>query len=140
MSVPPRSAMMATYQMVAAHGGVAAADPHRLVVMLMDGALSRIANARGCAERKAIAEKSAHLHRVMAILDELRHSLDLSQGEIATNLDDLYEFMSRQLLKAHVDHGVEILDSVAALLGEIRSAWIALPIEARALRRDRGPQ
>jgi flagellar protein FliS len=126
---------MATYQMVAAHGGVAAADPHRLVVMLMDGALARIAQARGCAERKAIVEKSAHLSRTLAILDELRHSLDPSQGELASNLDRLYDYMSRQLLHAHVDHRTQLLDEVAHLLGEIRAAWIALPADARAVRR-----
>jgi flagellar secretion chaperone FliS len=139
MSVPSSAAGMAAYQMVSTHGGVAAADPHRLVLMLLDGALARLAQARGSAERGATAEKSVQLGRVLAILDELRHSLDLSQGSIATNLDSLYDYMSRQLLKAHVDNGVAVLDQVAYLLGEIRTAWTSLPAEVRGARRAGAP-
>lgn len=136
MTVTSRASMLAAYQMVATHGGVSDADPHRLIVMLMDGALARIAQARGCMDRKATADKSAHLQRAIAIVDELRCSLDLSQGELANNLDSLYDFMSRQLLQAHVADKPELLGRVAALLQEIRGAWIALPPEARALRRE----
>ena len=136
MTATPRASMLAAYQMVATHGGVNEADPHRLIIMLMDGALARIAQARGCMERKATAEKSAHLQRAIAIVDELRCSLDLTQGELASNLDSLYDFMSRQLLQAHVADKPELLERVASLLQEIRGAWIALPPEARALRRE----
>jgi flagellar secretion chaperone FliS len=137
MTATSRASMLAAYQMVATHGGVNEADPHRLIVMLMDGALARIAQARGCMERRApAAEKSAHLQRALAIVDELRCSLDLTQGQLAQNLDSLYDFMSRQLLQAHVSDKPELLERVAALLQEIRGAWIALPPEARALRRD----
>ena len=72
----------------------------------------------------------------LAIVDELRCSLDLTQGQLAQNLDSLYDFMSRQLLQAHVSDKPELLERVAALLQEIRGAWIALPPEARALRRE----
>ena len=135
MTATSRASMLAAYQMVATHGSVTEADPHRLIVMLMDGPLTRIAQARGCMERKATAEKSTHLQRAIAIIDELRASLDLSQGELAHNLESLYEFMSRQLLQAHVVDQPELLDRTAALLQEIRGAWLALPAEARALRR-----
>lgn len=136
MTASSRASMLAAYQMVATHGSVNEADPHRLIVMLMDGALARIAQARGCMERKATAEKSVCLQRAMAIIDELRGSLDLTQGDLAHNLDSLYEFMSRQLLQAHVSDKAELLERVASLLQEIRGAWIALPPAARALRRE----
>ena len=69
MTATSRASMLAAYQMVATHGGVNEADPHRLIVMLMDGALARIAQARGCMERKApAAEKSVHLQRALAIV------------------------------------------------------------------------
>jgi flagellar protein FliS len=123
---------MAAYQMVATHGGVAAADPHRLVVMLMDGALSRLAQARGCMDRDAKAARLVHLNKALAIVAELRACLDLSQGEIAGNLDGLYDYMTRQLLKAHVDDGPEAIEEVARLLQEIRTAWLHLPTAVRA--------
>ena len=135
MKAYKRPSTLAAYQSVAAHGGVAAADPHRLVVMLMDGALDRIARARGCIENGALQEKNELLASAVAIVDELRVSLDLKAGgPIAANLDDLYDYMCRQLVKANLNNRVETLDEVSHLLGEIRSAWIALPAEARALR------
>jgi flagellar secretion chaperone FliS len=130
-----RPSSLAAYQSVATHGGVAAADPHRLIVMLMDGALERLAKAKGCMQNGAVADKNQLISTSIAIIDELRVSLDLKAGgPIAANLDDLYDYMCRQLVKANLNNRVETLDEVAHLLGEIRSAWIALPAEARALR------
>jgi flagellar protein FliS len=131
----PRASTLAAYQSVATHGGVAAADPHRLVLMLMDGALDRLAQARGCLQHGAISEKNRLISSAVQIVEELRASLDLNAGgTIAANLDDLYDYMGRQLLKANLTNRVETLDEVSHLLNEIRSAWIALPAEARALR------
>ena len=70
----PRS-NLAAYQTVAVHGGVAASDPHRLVLMLMDGAIERIMAARGAIENGIPEARSRLLHRAVAILDELRASL-----------------------------------------------------------------
>jgi flagellar secretion chaperone FliS len=130
-----RASTLAAYTSVAAHGGVAAADPHQLIMMLLDGALARIAQARGCIEHNQIGEKARLLHSAMAIVDELRASLDLKGGgSIAANLEDLYDYSCRQLVKANLHNRVDLLDEVAHLLGEIRGAWSALPQEARALR------
>src|SRR5215471_19825003 len=94
-----RSNQAAAYQTVATHGGVAAADPHRLIVMLMDGAVQRIAAARGCITNKAYVDKSRLIHRAVAIIDQLSTSLDMKAGgEIAGNLKELYDYMARQLL------------------------------------------
>lgn len=130
-----RNSTLGAYQSVAAHGGVASANPHGLVVMLMDGALERIAKAGGCIRNGVRGEKAQLIQSAVAIVEQLRCSLDLGAGgPIAANLDDLYDYMVRQLVKANANDKVEILDEVSHLLGEIRSAWIALPAEARALR------
>ena len=135
MKAYTRPSTLAAYQSVAAHGGVSAADPHRLIVMLMDGALERIAQARGCIQNGAAADKNRLITSAVAIVDELRVSLDLKAGgPIAANLDDLYDYMCRQLMKANLTNRIETLDEVAHLMNEIRSAWIALPAEARAVR------
>lgn len=118
---------VAAYQQVAAHGGVAAADPQRLITLLLDGALTRIAAARGCLHRAARLEKTDHLRRALAIVSELRACLALEHGELPKNLDRLYEFVERQLLRAHTDPAVHLLDDACGVLSEIRSAWIALP-------------
>ncbi len=135
MKAYTRPSSLAAYQSVATHGGVAAADPHRLVVMLMDGAMERLAQARGCMMNGAAADKNQLISTAIAIIDELRVSLDLKAGgPIAANLDDLYDYMCRQLVKANLSNRIETVDEVSHLLSEIRSAWIALPAEARALR------
>jgi flagellar protein FliS len=139
MKAYTRPSTLAAYQSVATHGGVAAADPHRLIVLLMDGALERIARARGCMQNGSTADKNELISSAVAIIDELRVSLDLKGGgPIAANLDDLYDYMCRQLIKANLNNRVETLDEVGHLLGEIRSAWLALPAEARALRPNPG--
>jgi flagellar protein FliS len=126
------AAKLAAYSSAQAHGGVAAADPHRLIIMLMDGALERISSARGCMTRGDTAEKARLLNRAVSIIGELRASLDLqSGGQIAANLGELYDYMCRRLLKATSENRIEILDEVSKLLHEIRGAWAAIPNEAR---------
>lgn len=123
---------LAAYQSAAAHGGVAASDPHRLIVMLMDGALERIATARGCMQRGETSEKVRLLNRTVSIVAELRGSLDMSAGgQIAANLSELYDYMTRRLLTALANNEVDMLDEVSRLLGELRSAWTEIPAAAR---------
>src|SRR5262245_663758 len=107
MAVPNHAAKLAAYNSVSAHGGVAAADPHRLIVMLMDGALERITTARGCMARGETAEKARLLNRAISIVAELRSSLDMKAGgQIAMNLNELYDYMCRRLLQATSENRV----------------------------------
>jgi flagellar protein FliS len=133
MSGYSRASSVAAYQSAAAHGGVAAADPHRLIVMLMDGALERIQTARGCITRGEATEKARLLNRAVSIVGELRGSLDMTNGgQIAVNLSELYDYMARRLLKATSENRIELLDEVSGLLNEIRSAWVSIAPQARA--------
>jgi flagellar secretion chaperone FliS len=132
MAASPHATKLAAYTSASRHGGVAAADPHGLVVMLMDGAIERIRAAQGCIERGDMAEKAQLVHRAVAIIGELRGSLDLSAGgEIAAKLSDLYDYMSRRLLKGTLENRVDLLDEVSKLMHEVRGAWVAIPAEAR---------
>ena len=125
---PAMQGIVSAYQSVAAHGVVAAADPHRLILLLLDGALSRIAQARACNERAQRHDRNRHLERAVAMVGELRASLDLTQGPLARNLDDLYEFVSRQLLLGQLPNDPQMLGGAASILQEIRMAWAALPL------------
>jgi flagellar secretion chaperone FliS len=132
MHAPHHAAKLAAYSSASAHGGVAAADPHKLIVMLMDGALERISTARGCISRGETVEKARLLNRAVSIIGELRNSLDLtSGGPIAANLGELYDYMCRSLLKASSENRAELLDEVSKLLQAIRDAWLAIPQAAR---------
>jgi flagellar secretion chaperone FliS len=127
---------LAAYQSVAVHGGLAADDPHQLILMLMDGALDRLNAARGSMVHGDIGQKASLLHRVVAIIAELRGSLDhRNGGPLAHNLDDLYEYMARQLMRANAENRVNLVEEVISLLGEIRSAWVAVPMALRSAAR-----
>lgn len=132
MAVTPHAAKLAAYSSVSAHGGVAAADPHRLILMLMDGALERLSSARGCIQRNDLIEKARLLNRAVSIIGELRSSLDMQRGgQLAANLSELYDYMCRRILKASTENRVEGLDEVATLLHEVRAAWVEIGKEAR---------
>jgi flagellar secretion chaperone FliS len=121
----PHAAKLAAYSSTSAHGGVAAADPHKLIVMLMDGALERISTARGCMSRGETGEKARLLNRAVSIIGELRSSLDMQRGGgIAENLAELYDYMCRRLLRATSENRVEMLDEVSGLLHTIRDTWL----------------
>jgi flagellar protein FliS len=126
---------LAAYSSVATHGGIAAGDPHLLILMLMDGALERLATARGCLQRGEIATKSQLIQRIVSIVGELRASLDMQQGgALAESLNELYGYMERQLVRANIENRQQYLDEVGNLLGEIRGAWAAMPPGVTAQR------
>jgi flagellar protein FliS len=126
---------MAAYQSVAAHGGVAAADPHQLIILLLDGALERIATARGAMTHGAHAEKGRLLHKAVEILDELQASLNTEAGgSLAANLGDLYDYVARLLMSASLQNNAERLDEASRLLREIRGAWASIAPTSRSVR------
>ncbi|MDH5230115.1 MAG: flagellar export chaperone FliS [Gammaproteobacteria bacterium] len=103
---------------------VAYASPHTLILLLMEGALEKIAVAKGCMQRQEIAEKGSMIGWAISIIDGLRMSLDMDAGgEIAENLDNLYDYMTRQLVLGHARNDEAKLDEVAGLMKTIKSGW-----------------
>lgn len=123
----PRGAFQ-KYNQVRAHAHVEGASPHRLIQLLMDGALEKIRVAKGMMDRNDIQEKVRHIDWALSIIDGLRQSLDVEKGgDIAKNLEELYDYMQRRLIAANIENDARILDEVAALLVEIKTAWDAIP-------------
>jgi flagellar protein FliS len=121
------------YQSAGAHGQVAAADPHRLVQLLLEGALDRLALARGHLQAGRIAQKAETLSRAMAIVDSLNGHLDLDRGgEVAANLRGLYDYATRRLLEANLRNDAAAIEEVAGLLREIKAGWDAIAPGAAA--------
>lgn len=120
------------YRTVGAHGAVTDASPYRLIEMLLDGALDRLATARGAMERGDRAQQGELLGRVISIVDNLRASLDHGQGgELSQRLGDLYDYMERRLVEAGQGGDTGAVDEVRSLLGEIRAGWAGIPEELR---------
>lgn len=121
---------MKQYRSLGMKTAVEDATPHRLIQMLIDGALDKIAAARGFMERGDVAQKGAHISWAISIIDGLRVSLDKSVGgEIAQNLEDLYTYMMTRLTEANLKNDAEYLNEVAGLLRQIKGAWDAIPDE-----------
>jgi len=90
------------YQKVESQSTAAFASPHRLIQMLMDGALEKISRAKGYMEQKNIPKKGEFIGWAISIIEGLRVSLDFEKGgEISENLNALYDYMERRLAEAN---------------------------------------
>lgn len=108
------------------------ANAHRLIQMLLDGALEKVAIAKGHMERGDIQQKGSYISWAISIIEGLRVSLDAEAGgEIAANLEALYDYMERRLVIANAENDLAILDEVTSLLRNIKSGWDAIPEEER---------
>ncbi|KFX70187.1 flagellar biosynthesis protein FliS [Pseudomonas taeanensis MS-3] len=117
-------AAMRQYQVVNTQAQAVDASPHRLIQMLMEGGLTRIAQARGAMERNQTALKGELIGKAIGIVGGLRDGLDLQQGgELASNLDSLYQYMTSRLLEANVKNEAVALDEVSGLLREVKAGW-----------------
>ncbi len=123
---------LASYQQMGAYGQVEEANGHELIRLLLETLSVRITEAKACIQEKNISEKITRLTKAINILDGLRMSLDIEKGgEISSNLDDLYDYMQRQLIQANANNNVSILDEVKGLVEEIKGAWILIPQDLR---------
>lgn len=120
------------YQTVSTETSIMDADPHRLIQLLFEGALARISTAKGHIERKEYDRKSQALNSAIDIIGGLQDSLNTDTGELALNLERLYDYMIRRLFEANVRNDNAILDEVTDLLVQIKSAWDAIRDEALA--------
>lgn len=137
MAYPNAYRAIHQYSQVRTQGGVEHASPHQLTAMLFDGALSRIASARGHMDRNEIAPKGECVSKAIDIIEGLRTSLDHQRGgELATNLEALYDYMVRRLMQANAQNDPRGLDEVSNLLRQIKDAWDAIPAEQRQAATD----
>jgi flagellar secretion chaperone FliS len=127
-----QQAKLAAYRSVSAHGAVSNADPHALVLTVMDAALDRLGAARACIGRKETRRVASLLHSAVILIAELRGSLDLVKGgTLAQNLSDLYQYMTHRVIHANLNGDGAVVAEVMSLLGEIREAWAAIGPEVR---------
>ena len=125
---PFHVASVRAYQQVGLETGIDSASPHRLVLMLFDGALSAISDARKHMSAGIITEKGSAISRAIAIIEDgLRLSLDMERGgAIALQLRDLYEYLTRRLVEANAANSQDMLMEISSLLSELRSAWVQI--------------
>ncbi|MDP1569110.1 MAG: flagellar export chaperone FliS [Vicinamibacterales bacterium] len=108
-------------------------SPLELVVMLYDGALRFVNEARAALDRQDLVAKREALSRALAIVAELQNTLNMRDGgDVATQLDALYTYVNTRLLEANMQSNGAALDEVVKLLTPLREAWGQIATEPEA--------
>lgn len=122
------------YQTTNTQTGVVGASPHRLIQMLFEGALEKVAKAKGFMMRDKIEEKGKHISWAIKIVGGLQESLNMELGgELSQNLYKLYDYMCTVLIQANIENSVEKLDEVARLLNNIKDGWDGIEQEVKSM-------
>ena len=123
------------YQQTDTYSSVIYADPHSLITLMFDGAVKRIAQAKGSIERNDIANKGLLIGKAIDIIAGLDACLDQDKGgELAANLSGLYEYMNLRLAEANINNDQDKLNEVIRLLLQIKSAWVQIAPEKNTAR------
>jgi flagellar protein FliS len=119
--------------------GVATANNVQLIQMLFDGLLESLSTARGHIQHNNIAEKSKAVARASRIVIGLQGALDFEKGgDLASNLNELYSYVTRRLFHVNAHNDVVVLDEIHGLMREIRDAWEGVPSLVPASTRSTG--
>jgi flagellar secretion chaperone FliS len=116
------------YARVGVQTGVMGASPHRLIMMLYQGARQSIAQARMFLQQNNIGARGAAITKAISIIEQgLQLALNKEAGgEIAHRLDALYSYMTRRLLEANVKQDEAMLVEVDNLLATLEEAWVGI--------------
>lgn len=113
------------YQTAGLEAEILGSSPHRLIKLLFDGAFAYIGKARQHMLAGNVQGKAEAITRAVDLISRgLRASLNLNEGgELAQSLDDLYEYIGLQLVKAHLQNDPALLDDAEKLLWQLADAW-----------------
>ncbi|KAF1047626.1 flagellar export chaperone FliS [Xylophilus sp.] len=122
---PPSSRSANAYQRINVETSMHTIDQHRLVGLLFEGVLGAIATARGALARGDVLTKCNAVNRAVRILEEgLATGLDtVDGGELASNLEALYDYCTRQLILANARNDDVVLQQVARLVETVAQGW-----------------
>jgi flagellar protein FliS len=103
---------------------IQSASREKLLLMMYEGAIKFVKLAIAAIEKKDIAERGMNIGRAFDIILELNNTLDHKiGGEVASQLEQLYMFMTDQLTKANITGDAQHLKTVLRLLETLHDAW-----------------
>ena len=121
------------YRQIGVETALENASPHRLIQLLFEGALSQLANVKGAIANRDTVRLQTSIKKASNILVGLEEGLDLEKGgDIAANLEALYQYMQTELLAVQVSMKEEKVDALINLLADIKSGWDAISPEKLA--------
>jgi len=117
-----------SYGQVKVSTGASQANNVELIQMLFDGLIESLSTAKGHIQHNNVSEKSKAIARASRIVLGLQGALDFEKGgDLATNLNELYNYVTRRLLHVNARNDLQALDEIHGLMMEIRSAWETVP-------------
>lgn len=128
MFIDSPSRAISNYQRVGVESGVVSADPHKLILMLFEGARQALDCSRLYIQQNKIAAKGEMISKAIMIIDHgLKASLDKTAGgELANQLEQLYDYMTARLLTANLQNDTAIIVEIGRLLSELQEAWTSI--------------
>ncbi|RTR32582.1 flagellar export chaperone FliS [Shewanella atlantica] len=119
-----------SYRKVSLDNEIAVASPHRIIQMMFEGALQRLAQSRYAIENGDMATKGVNIGKAIGIISGLNSSLNMEAGgEMAGNVSDLYDFMLQRISDANINNDLQAIDDVCSILKTIKEGWDAIPPE-----------
>lgn len=116
------------------NSSIAYADPHELILRLMNGAIERIAQAKGAMQHENVGQKCIYIGKAISIIGGLEGCLDHSQaGNLSENLGNLYEYMIISLTEANISNDIAKLNEISDLLLQIKTAWEQIPEQSQSV-------
>ncbi|MBV7314787.1 flagellar export chaperone FliS [Shewanella sp. NIFS-20-20] len=117
-----------SYRKVSLENEIAMASPHRIIQLMLAGAMERLAQGRYAIENRDLQNKGILLGKAIGIINGLNSSLNMQAGgDIAGNLSELYEFMLRRIAFANINNDPAAIDEVLDILRDIKEGWDAIP-------------
>ncbi|MDP8224540.1 MAG: flagellar export chaperone FliS [Candidatus Lernaella stagnicola] len=106
---------------------VSTANRLKLLIMLYEGAIRFCSQAQQAMHNKDLAAKGQAISKSLAIINELRSTLDHSQApELSQNLERLYDFINDRLIKANIGNDIGALMEAMKVIKILYSAWTDL--------------
>lgn len=125
-----RDEAISAYQQAAIHANAASANPHQLVLMLINGLLDELARAEGHLIARSLERKGQSIARCLEILGGLDSALNMAQGgALALDLHHLYDYCGQRLFEVSVSHQREGLSEVRRLIEELREGWETIGLQ-----------
>ena len=117
-----------SYGQVKVSTGASQSNNVELIQMLFDGLIESLSTAKGHIQHNNVSEKSKAIARASRIVLGLQGALDFEKGgDLAANLNELYNYVTRRLLHVNARNDLKALEEIHGLMTEIRSAWETVP-------------